>query len=144
MNNRAGIIGIFFGIFAAFLLVVSLESYSVDDGINMKFAPVIAEFVALLVGNRKSETAFKPASITDITEQKIIFFIGGVAITFGLVALVLGFFSIRDGGHPGISYGAVALGNGPLILLSIELGLVSLCVTGFGALMWCKLLTRRP
>lgn len=142
MSTRLGTFAIILSSCGIALILLCLNAYMYDDGINMKLAPPIAEMLGIISEDTLSEPSFRPKSNFELSETTAIYVIGGIGIFLGLVSVVLGFFSIKRGELPVVSYSAISFGVAPIILISIKIALVFFVVIGIAAIWYKKQLTK--
>ena len=137
MSTRLGTIAIIISACGIALVLFCLNAYMHDDGISLKLAPHIAKILGVLSDDYSLEPAFRTNGYFNLSEASVIFTIGCISILLGLISVVLGFFSIKRKELPVISYGAIALGIAPIILVSIKVALVCSVFIGVAA-VWYK------
>ena len=123
MSNRLRVFALIISALGITLMLLSLEAYIYYDGINMKLAPVVADALGVMSGTTESEASFRPSNKFELSEAAAIYIIGGVGAFLGFISIVLGFGSIKRCEHPAVSYGAIAFGIAPVILISIPIAI---------------------
>lgn len=138
MSTRLGTIAIIISSCGIALILLCLNAYMYDDGVNMKLAPPIAEVLGVISEKSQSEPSFKPSNNFALSETAAIYIIGSIGIFLGIISIVLGFFSIKRRELPIVSYCAISLGIAPIILVSIKIALASFVVIGIAAIWYQK------
>ncbi|WP_415906802.1 hypothetical protein ACMXYX_08100 [Neptuniibacter sp. QD72_48] len=136
MSTRLGAIAIILSSCGIALILLCLNAHMSDDGINLKLAPPIAELLGIISDSTQSEPSYRPSSLFELSETAAIYIIGGIGISLGLVSVGIGFFSIKRGELPLVSFGAISLGVAPIILVSIKIALGCFVVIGITAIWY--------
>lgn len=120
------------------LIILCFEWYTNDDGVHLRLSSIMAKVLHLLSGSPQAEPSFRSESTFVLNETVAIYLIGSLGILAGLIAVILGFFSIKKRELAVVSFGAISLGIAPVILLSIQAALVLFLIVGPLAIWYKK------
>ncbi|MBS8233308.1 hypothetical protein DYI41_20580 [Marinobacter salarius] len=140
MNDKWGIAGLASSSIGLSLAYVVDFAWRVNDGITGVISPYLAKILSYLP-IAEAPKGFSSATGFQLTEVAAIWLVGSTAVIFGLVGIFLSFMSIKKREDVRASFGALAVGCSPIIVLSLVAGLFVFLVAGLTAVFYRKHLT---